>query len=124
MRTFLILLFCSPFYGFTQSLSTVNFVLDNSKKNKSGVILQNDKKKSVSSVVLYPSYWLYKQFVSSQDGAMCSFYPSCANYGLSAVANKGFLGIFYAMDRVSRCHGIYPNVYHTHETGLNIDEAH
>jgi putative component of membrane protein insertase Oxa1/YidC/SpoIIIJ protein YidD len=107
-----------------QTKSDVDFVLSQSYNNSNGVLLQNHEKRSVASVVLYPFYWLYKQGVSSQDGSMCSFHPSCANYGLNAVSSHGILGIFLAMDRVTRCHGIYPQFYTPHPSGLNTDEVY
>ena len=124
MKAFVIVLFLVPICLFSQSQSLVNFVKNKNVKADNGIILQNHAKRTLVSSLLYPSYWMYKQFISSQDGAMCSFYPSCANYGLQAVSEKGIIGIFYSFDRVSRCHGIYPNIYHSHQSGLNWDEIH
>ncbi len=116
-------IFC--FFGLwvsnAQTVQDADFLISLQSKPKSGVLLQSHARKSVSSVVLYPFYYVYKQFISSQDGSACSFYPSCANYGLLAVQKKGILGVFLAFDRVSRCHGIYPHVYPQHVSGLNWD---
>lgn len=48
----------------------------------------------------------YKNFISSQDGNNCSFYPSCSQYATSCIKHKGiFLGTLIAFDRISRCNG-------------------
>jgi putative component of membrane protein insertase Oxa1/YidC/SpoIIIJ protein YidD len=124
MKALVLLVFLIPLTLFSQSNNLVEFVENAGSKINSGVKLQTHEKKTAVSVLMYPSYWMYKQFISSQDGAMCSFYPSCANYGLHALSQKGILGIFYSFDRVSRCHGIYPAIYHSHKTGLNSDAIH
>jgi putative component of membrane protein insertase Oxa1/YidC/SpoIIIJ protein YidD len=47
----------------------------------------------------------YKTFLSSQDNPSCLFYPSCSEYSINAMQQKGlFLGILYSFDRLSRCH--------------------
>ncbi|MDG1099250.1 MAG: membrane protein insertion efficiency factor YidD [Bacteroidia bacterium] len=124
MKALHLLVFLLPLALFSQSKNVVDFVKNTGSKSSSGIRLQVHEKKTVASVLMYPSYWIYKQFISSQDGAMCSFYPSCANYGLQALSQKGILGIFYSFDRVSRCHGIYPAIYHSHNSGLNSDAIH
>ncbi len=124
MKAFNLLVFLLPLTLFGQSSKLVEFVENAGSKTNNGVRLQTHEKKTAASTLMYPSYWMYKQFISSHDGAMCSFYPSCANYGLQALSQKGILGVFYSIDRVSRCHGIYPTIYHAHKTGLNRDAIH
>lgn len=48
----------------------------------------------------------YKNFISTQDGGNCTFYPSCSKYASDCVAHKGiFLGTLFAFDRIARCNG-------------------
>lgn len=48
----------------------------------------------------------YKNFISSQDGSNCSFYPSCSQYANECIKHKGlFIGTLFAFDRISRCNG-------------------
>ncbi len=46
----------------------------------------------------------YKQFVSSQDGDVCVFEPSCSNYMVSALRQEGLVvGYLDGIDRLMRC---------------------
>jgi len=48
----------------------------------------------------------YKNFISSQDGSNCTFYPSCSKYASECVVQEGlFLGTLLAFDRINRCNG-------------------
>lgn len=48
----------------------------------------------------------YKNFISSQDGSNCNFYPSCSKYASECIVQKGiFLGTLLAFDRIARCNG-------------------
>ena len=66
-------------------------------------------------LVLTSGFAFYKTFVSSQDGVKCTFYPSCSVYALNTIKTNGLLGIFDAIDRLTRCNGISPEKYHIHE---------
>jgi uncharacterized protein len=68
-------------------------------------------------------FLFYKSFFSSQDATSCSFSPSCSEYGLQAVKNKGMLiGIPSTFDRLTRCNGLNPDKYPIDtKTGLLID---
>ena len=66
-------------------------------------------------LVLTGGFAFYKTFVSSQDGVKCTFYPSCSVYALNTIKTNGLLGIFDAIDRLTRCNGISPEKYHIHE---------
>lgn len=47
----------------------------------------------------------YKNYISTQDGPVCNFTPSCSEYAKDVIKKKGvFLGMFYAADRLCRCH--------------------
>lgn len=68
-------------------------------------------------------FLFYKNVFSSQDGQSCSFLPSCSEYGILSVKNKGIIvGIISTFDRLMRCHGLAPELYTTDKkTGLLID---
>lgn len=65
----------------------------------------------------------YKALLSSQDGASCTFTPSCSEYGMIAVKKKGILiGTISTFDRLTRCNGLSPEKYgRDAKTGLFID---
>ncbi|MBL7811825.1 MAG: membrane protein insertion efficiency factor YidD [Bacteroidetes bacterium] len=57
--------------------------------------------------LMYIPYWVYKQCISSQDGMSCSFTPSCANYAMQCIHQKGaVMGVLLGLDRMSRCHNM------------------
>lgn len=58
-------------------------------------------------------FLFYKFAFSSQDANKCSFHPSCSEYGLIAVKKQGpILGILNTLDRLQRCNGLSPELYH------------
>jgi len=47
----------------------------------------------------------YKQFLSSQDGAICVFEPTCSLYMVNALRREGWaVGLLDGVDRLLRCH--------------------
>jgi len=51
-------------------------------------------------------FYIYKEFISSQDSPSCIFTPSCSVYSIQAFQKKGlFAGWLYTFDRLMRCHG-------------------
>ena len=48
---------------------------------------------------------LHREVITHQDGAVCSFQPSCSRYGLAAIRRYGLKGLLMASDRLLRCHG-------------------
>lgn len=66
-------------------------------------------------LILTGSFVFYKTFISSQDAATCTFYPTCSVYALSSIRTNGLLGILDAIDRLSRCNGLSPEKYSIHE---------
>lgn len=63
----------------------------------------------------------YKNYISSQDGEVCMFYPSCSNFAQNSIKKHGiFLGIFLATDRLLRCNG-RPGSYHINHNEHYID---
>jgi uncharacterized protein len=57
-------------------------------------------------------FLMYKTIFSSQDNNVCSFTPSCSEFGLMAVKKYGpIVGGIRTMDRLSRCNGLSPAKY-------------
>ncbi len=57
-------------------------------------------------------FFIYKTFISSQDGSVCSFHPSCSEYGVISIKEHGLLkGILKTSDRFLRCNGFSPEKY-------------
>jgi putative component of membrane protein insertase Oxa1/YidC/SpoIIIJ protein YidD len=55
----------------------------------------------------------YQQYISDIRGNDCPMYPSCSNYALESIKEKGFvLGVINGMDRLLRCgheYKLYPS---------------
>ena len=73
--------------------------------------LRNAKNEAVFMFGLM--YWIYKNFVSSQDIDSCVFTPSCSTYMIIAIQKHGVVrGFLEGMDRLTRCspfaNGRYP----------------
>ncbi|RFS15435.1 membrane protein insertion efficiency factor YidD [Emticicia sp. C21] len=57
-------------------------------------------------------FLFYKTFFSSQDLTVCTFTPSCSEYGILTVKKYGVLmGGIRTMDRLTRCNGLSPMKY-------------
>ena len=57
-------------------------------------------------------FLIYKTFFSSQDLTVCTFTPSCSEFGILAVKQFGVVkGGIMTMDRLSRCNGLSPENY-------------
>jgi putative membrane protein insertion efficiency factor len=57
-------------------------------------------------------FFVYKTFISSQDGSVCSFHPSCSEYGVISIKKFGLLeGVLNTSDRLLRCNGFSPEKY-------------
>jgi putative component of membrane protein insertase Oxa1/YidC/SpoIIIJ protein YidD len=63
--------------------------------------------------VLFSGLFLfYKTFVSSQDQSVCTFTPSCSEFGILSVKQYGMIrGGMMTMDRLTRCNGLSPSNY-------------
>ena len=68
-------------------------------------------------------FLFYKNFISSQDGSRCSFHPSCSEYAIQLVKQRGLIiGGMGACDRLLRCNGMSPELYEFDpQRGLLID---
>jgi putative membrane protein insertion efficiency factor len=68
---------------------------------------QNEIQTAFSGLFLF-----YKTFFSSQDLTVCTFTPSCSEYGILAIKSHGMLkGGLMTMDRLTRCNGLSPQNY-------------
>lgn len=68
-------------------------------------------------LILTGSFAFYKRFISPQDALHCSFYPSCSAYALKTLQENRLLGIFDAIDRLTRCNGFSPEKYQLYHQG-------
>ena len=75
-------------------------------------------KKALSDVdseyklALNGAFFFYKEFLSSQDGDNCSFTPSCSEFAVLAVKEKGILkGSVMFFDRYTRCNSLSKEFY-------------
>lgn len=93
------------------------------KKHKPHYKAAEENKNEIESL-FSGLFKVYKNFISSQDGSNCVFYPSCSEYGLLAVKKYGvLLGTANTMDRLTRCNGLSPEKYEwTKDRTLMIDE--
>lgn len=68
-------------------------------------------------------FLMYKTLISSQDQAVCTFTPSCSEYGIMAVKHFGLIkGGLMTTDRLTRCNGLSPTNYEIDKkTGLLKD---
>jgi len=66
-------------------------------------------------LILTVGFNVYKKYISSQDALSCAFYPSCSSYALETIKVNGFLGLFDAIDRLTRCNGFSPEKYVVHQ---------
>ena len=65
-------------------------------------------------LIITVGFNVYKKHISTQDALNCAFYPSCSSYALETIKINGFLGVFDAVDRLTRCNGFSPEKYITH----------
>lgn len=68
--------------------------------------------KNELDITLSLAFLFYKNFISSQDGATCSFHPSCSEYGMLCVKEYGVVkGGIKTFDRLTRCNSLSPQKY-------------
>lgn len=57
-------------------------------------------------------FLFYKTFLSSQDLTVCTFTPSCSEYGILAIKEHGVAkGGLMTIDRLTRCNGLSAEKY-------------
>jgi len=109
---------------FSQKTSEINevkhlFKVEGHKHDYSFVKNNKNEIQQVFSAL----FLFYKKFISSQDANSCVFYPSCSVYAFQSVKNNGIIiGALDALDRLTRCNGLSPELYDIHsETNLLYD---
>lgn len=70
---------------------------------------------------------MYQACISSRQGDVCNFIPSCSQFTYEAIDKKGMLGILMAFDRLERCNytswnyaGRYYGVRYVKERGYKL----
>lgn len=85
-------------------------VIDDGANKRVYTEAQNNK--SEVEAVFSGLFLFYKTFISSQDQTVCTFTPSCSEYGILAVKKHGVMkGGVMTMDRLTRCNGLSPTNY-------------
>lgn len=112
--TILILLLSNNFEASAQHLS-LSVVNTQEVENSSFKQKYQEALKDVDSeykLALNGVFFVYKEFLSSQDGDNCSFTPSCSEYAVRAVKQKGLLkGTVMFFDRYTRCNSLSKEYY-------------
>lgn len=68
-------------------------------------------------------FLFYKNFISSQDLTVCTFTPSCSEYGILAVKSHGVIkGGLLTMDRLTRCNGLSPEKYEVDKSQMLLKD--
>jgi len=96
-----------------QSQSDFNYFLSEStsdyKSNDNNFIRRDKNEIELSKLVLFS---VYRNLISSQDGSVCKFYPTCSAYCKGAIGKHGIVkGVIHSFDRLSRCNGLSPHKY-------------
>ncbi len=114
-----VMLLCFGLSIYSQTNADLNF-FDNSismiyqKKLKTKEIFKENLKGNGSEIQYFATglFFIYKEFISSQDFNSCAFYPSCSVYGLECVKKHGLMnGSIMTFDRLTRCNGFSPEKY-------------
>jgi putative membrane protein insertion efficiency factor len=96
-------------------------VLPNGNIKKEYVEAKNNKNEV--QVVFSGLFLFYKTFFSSQDLTVCTFSPSCSEYGILAVKKYGMIkGGVMTMDRLTRCNGLSPHNYEFDKTTMLLKD--
>lgn len=100
-------------FCFSQITSDRDLILDKTiqKKQKENYYKYLDNNRTIDHV-LSSLFFIYKKLISSQDGSVCSFHPSCSEYGVLSIKEHGlFKGVLKTSDRLLRCNGLSPEKY-------------
>jgi putative membrane protein insertion efficiency factor len=99
-----------PFKGINQenngyNLTQIKGLFEVHEHKAPKFISENQKPKNELEFLMATGFNVYKAFFSSQDNPSCVFHPSCSEYSVEALQQKGLLlGTLYTFDRLSRCH--------------------
>ena len=113
---------CLAFAFFPLSFSYADSATDLTFIRKTNPIIQEEHKEVIHFNPTEPSELklfatgmirLYQKYISSQDGSVCNFCPSCSRFGMACIQEYGILrGIFLAADRLIRCNGLKSRHYY------------
>jgi len=109
----IICLILSNNFCYSQSISDKDLVLESishkEKKDNYYLYIENH---NIFDYVFTRLFFVYKTLISSQDGSVCSFHPSCSEYGVISIKKYGPLeGVLKTSDRLLRCNGLSPEKY-------------
>ena len=115
----LIMSFLTVFIAFCSAQSSSDFafakgITKSGSKQSIGKTYHDQLTNNKNEIdILFSSmFFFYKTILSSQDQNVCSFYPSCSEYGIQSIKKKGFIvGGIMTFDRLSRCNGLSPGNY-------------
>ena len=113
--------FLLPSFSYADSATDLTFI------RKTNPIIQEEHKQEKHKNVIHfnptePSELklfttglirIYQKYISSQDGSVCGFSPSCSRFGMACIQEYGvFRGILLAADRLIRCNGLKSRHYY------------
>lgn len=127
MKCTIILLLLSSFYfANSQSVADVNILMSSAPYTKQNVAKKYKLEQNQNEVqmVFTGLFRFYKYVISSQDMNVCTFSPSCSEYGLLCIREHGVMrGALQTLDRMMRCNPLSPEHYlRDQKTGLFIDK--
>lgn len=68
-------------------------------------------KKIIATLLVFVIH-CYRWVLSPLVGQCCRFYPSCSEFAITAIENRGIIrGIFLTIKRLSCCHPWHPGGY-------------
>ena len=108
--SFCIFILCCSLGGLTQNtdkygLNEISHLFEVHEHKAPKYKSESLKPKNELEFLMASGFNLYKGFFSSQDNPSCVFHPSCSEYSVQALQQKGLmLGTLYTFDRLSRCH--------------------
>lgn len=95
-------------FGFARSMTSMSEKASIPKQFKT----QLSGNKNEIDAIFSGLFLFYKVVLSSQDRNVCSFHPSCSEYGLMSIKQKGLIiGGIMTFDRLARCNGLSPENY-------------
>ena len=109
---------CFSFRGITQEsdvydINTIKGLFEVHEHKAPKYNSDSTKPKNELEFLMASGFNIYKGFFSSQDNPSCVFHPSCSEFSVQALQQKGLLlGTLCTFDRLSRCHRfVKPNQY-------------
>ncbi len=69
-------------------------------------------KPSIPARVLIGMVHVYQKAISPWLGQRCRFHPSCSNYCIDALKQRGMVfGLWLGLKRICKCHPLHPGGY-------------